>query len=501
MTDPAASAPPFPDPTHGPFPRPRDVPPPYPEDHDAPPPYPVEEPPPAYPDAPAVPHPCPREEVPPPYPGEPGTPAPRPGEEPPPPYPGEAAVPPPYPGETRAAPAYPGTDGGAPEYPAVSGEPSPYPGEAVPPPLPPYAPDVESPLPPHPADPWNSPPTPGGSTADVSGHHDLEMDHGRRLVKARQRGMDGAALSQLLLTVPIGIISLGVVIGLCAFLPAPIGFLVPVVWLFSGPLVFDRRTEGIIARRLYGMRRPSPEEARRLDAVWEQVTRRAGVDRETYQLWIQERQALNSTAAAGHIVAVTRHAMDQLPDTRLAAVLAHELGHHVGGHTWAGMLAEWYALPARTAGRLVLLLLAVLFTRRHWAAVLCGGCLSLSIVWMLLALTFEQGMWWLTVPVALAPVCMAWLHRHAEFRADAYSVALGFGEALEDVLLRERQAIGSTLPPAPGSPAPTPAADPYAMDTPEALPTSGRIMPQGAHANVEARLRNVRLVREQRIQR
>ncbi|MFD0385097.1 M48 family metalloprotease [Streptomyces stramineus] len=162
--------------------------------------------------------------------------------------------------------------------------------------------------------------------------------------------MDGAALSQLVMPLPTALISL-VVVSLAFSLVNPLlGLVMAAVWLLSGPLVFHRPAEAAIARHLLKMRRPTREEAERLDAVWEEVTRRAGVSQGTYELWVQERAELNATAAAGHIVAVTRHALDRLPNSQLAAVLAHELGHHVGGHTWAGMLADWYALPPGRCG-------------------------------------------------------------------------------------------------------------------------------------------------------
>ncbi|MFE1905319.1 M48 family metalloprotease [Streptomyces gardneri] len=358
----------------------------------------------------------------------------------------------------------------------------------------------------------------------VVSHDDLALDHGRRMVKSVQRGIDGAALSHLLVTLPIAFISLGVVTFLSALVNPVLAVVVPVVWLLSGPLVFHRKVESAIARRLFGMRRPTPEEAQRLDLVWEQVTRRAGVDRETYELWIQERTELNSTAAAGHIVAVTRHAMDRLPNSRLGAVLAHELGHHVGGHTWAAMLADWYALPARAAGRAVVVLLFVLFRTKHWAGIACGGCLTLMIVQLLFVFTFVQGYWWFVLPVAAAPLFVAWLHRRAEFRADAYAVGLGFGQALETVLVEEAQATAvpglppqgqgtppmqAPLPPGtppfpqqqypgqqyPGLPHPVP-------PRPETGKAGGRgIAARAAHTNTEARLRNVRLVMSQQIQR
>ncbi|MFF5533086.1 M48 family metalloprotease [Streptomyces cinerochromogenes] len=322
------------------------------------------------------------------------------------------------------------------------------------------------------------------------------------MVKAVQRGIDGAALSQLLLTVPIGLISLALVTVVSGVINPLLAVIVPVAWLLSGPLVFHRDVEAAIARRLFGMRRPTPEEAQRLDAVWEQVTRRAGVDRQTYELWIQDRTELNATAAAGHIVAVTRYAMYRLPNSRLGAVLAHELGHHVGGHTWAAMLADWYALPARAAGRAILALLVVLFRTKHWAGIACGGCLSLMILQALFLFAFVQDMWWLVLPVAIGPLLIAWLHRRAEFRADAYAVGLGFGEALEDVLMEEARMASVPRGPRQG-PAPRPPGVPQFPKryTGESAAGGGRLVAQAPHTNAEARLRNVRLVMSQQIQR
>ncbi|MGW4998044.1 M48 family metalloprotease [Streptomyces hydrogenans] len=344
---------------------------------------------------------------------------------------------------------------------------------------------------------------PGGYGGEVR-MDDLALDTGRRMVKARQRGVDGAALWHLVLTLPIGLLSLALVTVLSGIVNTALAVIVPVAWLLSGPLVFHRGVEATLARRLFGMRRPTEEEARRLDVVWEQVTRRAGVDRETYELWIQERAELNATAAAGHIVAVTRHALDRLPDTRLAAVLAHELGHHVGGHSWAAMLADWYATPARVAGRLILGLIVSLFRARNKAGFACGGCLSLMIAWPVFALAYLQGMWWLLIPFTVAPVLIGWLHRLAEFRADAYAVGLGFGEALEDVLVREGSG-GAALPPGmvPVPPGTLPAPHlPYAPPVAPYAPPAGRsLAPRAAHANVEARLRNVRRVMDRQVRR
>jgi Zn-dependent protease with chaperone function len=344
------------------------------------------------------------------------------------------------------------------------------------------------------------PPVPGTAAQD-----DLHLATGRKHLKAYQRGVDGAALSQLVVALPTAVISLFVVVFVGALVNPLLGMVLPVLWLLSGPLVFHRTVEGAIARHLLGMRRATPAEAERLGAVWEEVTRRAGVDRLTYELWIQERAELNATAVAGHIVGVTRHAMDRLPNSRLAAVLAHELGHHVGGHTWAGMLVDWYALPARTAGRWIIAGLSFLFRSKNWAGIACGGCLSVTILQFLFFFTFMEGMWWLVLPVAAGPVLIAWLHRRAEFGADAYASGLGFGDELMEVLAEEHRARSMPGPfPQGMAPYGAPPHTPYAppgpyVPTPEPARTKAdRVMSKGAHTNFEARLSHLRRAKADR---
>lgn len=87
-----------------------------------------------------------------------------------------------------------------------------------------------------------------------------------------------------------------------------------------------------------------------IEPLWSDVTRAAGVDGTTFSLWMQDTDEVNAHAAAGRIVAVTRGSLRDQPPHHLAAVLAHELGHHLGGHARASLLSAWYAIP----GRLVL---------------------------------------------------------------------------------------------------------------------------------------------------
>lgn len=83
-----------------------------------------------------------------------------------------------------------------------------------------------------------------------------------------------------------------------------------------------RRGEAMVARLMLRLHRPAAADRARLDAVWGAVTARAGIDPTAYSLWVEESDEINAYASAGHIVAVTRCALDTMPPPHLEAVLA-----------------------------------------------------------------------------------------------------------------------------------------------------------------------------------
>ncbi|MFJ5798908.1 M48 family metalloprotease [Streptomyces decoyicus] len=251
-------------------------------------------------------------------------------------------------------------------------------------------------------------------------------------LKEQQRGADATTWGQLLLHVPGLLCSLAVIASVSYLLLPGVGWLPPVLWLASGALVFYRPAESFFARYVLGMRYPTRQERDRLAPVWKEVTARAGVDGRTYELWIEDSDALNAYAAAGHIVGVTRFSLDHLPNGQLAAVLAHELGHHTGGHAWSSLLGYWYALPGRLTWWALrsVARFALLVTRR--ISVAATGLLFLLIGMPLVFLTFS--VWYLVVPLLLAPYLLAAVGRRAELRADQHAAALGFASMLSEVL-------------------------------------------------------------------
>ncbi|MFD8058115.1 M48 family metalloprotease [Streptomyces cyaneofuscatus] len=262
---------------------------------------------------------------------------------------------------------------------------------------------------------------------------DLDYRHapGDRLhFSARQRRVDAAALGQLALYLPSFALSFATVALTGWFLE--FGWGVPLwapvlLWLASGALAFHRPTENLFARRVLRLRYPFPGELLRLEPVWREVTGRAGVDGARYRLWVEDNNELNAYAAAGHIVGVTRHAVEHLPSAQLAAVLAHELGHHAGGHSWAGLLGYWYSLPGRALCRAVRsVLLRAAATRRT----ACLIALALSAGLAVMMFGSATALLAATLPLLALPYAIAALGRRAELRADRYAASLGFAPML-----------------------------------------------------------------------
>lgn len=181
-------------------------------------------------------------------------------------------------------------------------------------------------------------------------------------------------------------------------------------WTLSAGLAFLRPVERWLARVLFGAREPTPRERARLEPVWRRVCGAAGEDLGDYELRVEDRDELNATAGGARIVSVTTFAL-ALPDDELAAVLAHELGHHLDDHPIAALLGWWFALPS------------VVFDAALRVAA------SIAFLFGLVRLL-------LLVPLLLARLASSALNRTAEHAADRHAARLGFGPALVGVLER-----------------------------------------------------------------
>ncbi|KUN46940.1 peptidase [Streptomyces olivochromogenes] len=264
---------------------------------------------------------------------------------------------------------------------------------------------------------------------------DLDYRHaGSRIhVAAHQRGADATAIGQLAVQVPGFLVSLAVVASFAVgILGTAIGWLVILAWLASGALVFHRPTELAFARHVMKLRVPLAEERARLEPIWREVTARAGIEPHTYELMVENSTDLNAVAAAGHVVGVTTYALNEIPSSNLAAVLAHELGHHTGGHAWTGLLGYWYSLPGRIAWAFMRGIARI--------AIRVASVFSLAatgMVYLFIGMFVIGGFvaaWYITVPLVAAPYLLAYVGRQGELRADRQAADLGFAPHLAQVL-------------------------------------------------------------------
>ena len=214
-----------------------------------------------------------------------------------------------------------------------------------------------------------------------------------------------------------------------------VGLLLVPAWLASGGIIFWSSAEAGFARWVLRCRRPTGQEHALLAPLWAEVTARAGVDGARYSLWIEPSPQVNASASTGRVVTVTDWALHTQPSQSLAAILAHELGHHVQGHAWSRLLVLWYSIPCRVAVRVVRMAARIaLHTIRAFST---AGWL-MTVFFLLL---FGMGLL-ATAPYVLllivVPYAAAYAARVGEVRADRYAARIGYGEPLLQIL-RMRQ--------------------------------------------------------------
>ncbi|AOS65188.1 M48 family metalloprotease [Actinoalloteichus hymeniacidonis] len=259
--------------------------------------------------------------------------------------------------------------------------------------------------------------------------------------------IDMTAWLGLLLSLPWTLSSLGLVVMVSTMLGdrlwAPLLWLIPLGWLASGAVIFLAGCERLLARVSLNSRPPSEGERRIVEPVWETVLDDVVVDPRRFQLWVQDTQELNAGAAGGRIVIVTKGAL-RLPPRALAAVLAHELGHHLGGHSVVLRLHGWYSIPTRIFLALVIAAIGVIGSIGRAIARtgnVFGIVLSLAALVGGIVLVVYLSPLLLLVPVA--SVFLAATSRMGEIRADRMAAQLGYGPALIEVLgqwMRDSQA-------------------------------------------------------------
>jgi Zn-dependent protease with chaperone function len=257
-----------------------------------------------------------------------------------------------------------------------------------------------------------------------------------------------SAWTALLTAVPWFFWSLVLVVWVAGAIGFGWGWIVVALWVLSGVVIFVAPAEALFARYLFRLREPTLIEQQRLGPIWHQLLQRADVRQGRYSLWIQESDEVNATPTPGHVVAVTRWALYTLPPSHLESVLAHELGHHLGGRSCLSMLSFWYSIPAR-CGLIVVRAAARLMRRVPALGCLFGGFLVMAYVGLILAVfALGHGYIWLFLLITpfIAPPLLAWLNRWQVRQADQKAAALGYGSTLVQVLygwqMQHQQTLG-----------------------------------------------------------
>ncbi|TCC33713.1 hypothetical protein [Kribbella sindirgiensis] len=207
-------------------------------------------------------------------------------------------------------------------------------------------------------------------------------------------------------------------------------------WLVTGLVVFWPGSDGLIARFLLGLRRPTMVENQRLAPIWYAVAQRSGVDPSRFTVWIQRAETPTGPATGGNTVSVTSWALYTLPPSHLEAALAHDFSVRRHGHLWLSRVLHWYSVPARLVGFVVWQLLKLSRTIPAVGCTIIGFLLVAYLGLIFGALIFYDS---LAVPLAFlaplfSPLLFIGANKLAERMADHATADLGYGRKFLEVL-------------------------------------------------------------------
>lgn len=215
------------------------------------------------------------------------------------------------------------------------------------------------------------------------------------------------------------------------------------VWFLLGAVLFWQPVQRVFLQRLIGARSPTREERARLHGAWSTVAQRNHIPVSRFVLSVVDSGDLNAFATGGHLVVVSTWAVDNLPEDELTGVLAHELAHHLGMHTFALTVSQWLTVPIVLLARIGFHMQNIAqaagdaIERRSSGAAVVGRTLAglLTIVsWLFLA------------TITVAQYIGNFVGKGAEFAADARAVEMGFGKPLMRSLRRMVESGGGERP-------------------------------------------------------
>lgn len=248
------------------------------------------------------------------------------------------------------------------------------------------------------------------------------------------RQVERSALTALLpvaALVPFWLLAMAVIwLPLRLFLDIPI-WSVPLAWLALGALLFVPAIQVTVLAPLLGARQPTPEESEIITPIWRDLAMAANLPGYRYMIRVVDSDELNAYACGGHMVVVTTFALDELTSRELSGVLAHELSHHLGWHTFALTIGHWLSLPVVALARIGFFFQNVAraatdsFASHSAALTALGRIISgalTAVSWVFLAALYASD--------ALGNL----VGQGSEFEADRRAVRMGYGRALADAL-------------------------------------------------------------------
>ena len=258
----------------------------------------------------------------------------------------------------------------------------------------------------------------------------------REVGSRRQRRIDRAAVAGLVPLVAV------VPIFLLAMVPfwwivsrfLTIGYL-PTVGLYAlvGGLLFVPVVQRRILTRLIGARRPTRDEAPRLQRAFDEVTQALHIRDHRFAVGVIDSDELNAFACGGHLVVVTSFAARELDHDALCGVLAHEFCHHLGSHTVTLTVQQWLLVPvdalARVGGFLDNVAVAA-------ASTFGAKSRPVAVAGRLAAPVFRALAWFFALGRTVSSALSNLVGRAAEFRADQRVVTMGYGRQLASALRR-----------------------------------------------------------------
>ena len=204
-----------------------------------------------------------------------------------------------------------------------------------------------------------------------------------------------------------------------------------VMLMLLGVVLFSRPVQRLVFARLMGARSPSPHENQRLQPAWRDVAQANHFSPQRFVLAVADTNDLNAFACGGHLLVVSSFAIENLDSDQLSGVLAHELSHHMGGHTVALTVAQWMSLPVIAFAHIGFFLqkiahaAVVTFAKNYPRAQIFG--LVIAKVCRAIAWIFQAGL-------IAAQRSSKFVGRASEYRADARAFEMGFGHELLSAL-------------------------------------------------------------------